>query len=191
MARVSPICLLIWLPLVACGGVPVDEIEEQDGREPPYCETVVSWPAHWLAFEVEVIDLVNGRRGQGADCGPEGSFQPAGVLASNVQLRCAARNHSRDMAERDFFDHDNPDGVDPFVRIDRTGYLFSVAAENIAAGYPTAASVVQGWMDSPGHCANIMIAEITETGVGYYFDYSEEDPHGHHYWTQTFGKPWP
>ena len=91
--------------------------------------------------------------------------------------------HSKDMYDRDFFDHTNPDGELPWDRMDRAGYNWSAAGENIAAGNPTAAATVQQWMESDGHCANIMSADFTELGVGYY-------PGGEwgHMWTQVFGR---
>ena len=93
-------------------------------------------------------------------------------------LRCAARVHSKDMFDRGFFDHDNPDGESPWDRIARAQYDANPTGENIAAGYPDAAAVMTGWMDSPGHCNNIMAEGSNELGVGYYEGA---------YWTQTFG----
>ncbi len=100
-----------------------------------------------------------------------------------AQLRCAARMHSKDMAERGFFDHQNPEGLQPWDRFEKAGYSgFSAAAENIASGQTDAVSVMSGWMASDGHCANIMKSDYNEIGVGYYTDGAN------HLWTQTFGK---
>ena len=62
-------------------------------------------------------------------------FAATGPLVMEARLRCAARVHSLDMANRGFFDHVNPDGEDPFVRMERAGYSFQAAGENIAAGH--------------------------------------------------------
>jgi uncharacterized protein YkwD len=141
-----------------------------------------------VGFEGEVLALTNAERAAGADCGSEGSFAPADPLAAQEQLRCAARVHARDMAVRDFFGHTNPDGLDPFDRIDASGYGWMAAGENIAAGQSTPADVVDGWMRSDGHCANIMRPEFTHLGVGYYF---QIDDTYRHYWTEVFGTPMP
>lgn len=142
------------------------------------------WAEGWKAFEDEVVDLVNAHRAEGADCRTGGRFGPTHALASDEQLRCAARLHSRDMGERGYFDHLDPDGVDPGVRIQAAEYGGLPAGENIAAGARTPSEVVEGWMNSDGHCANIMRPQFDEIGVGY-----AEVPGSpwRIYWTQTFG----
>jgi uncharacterized protein YkwD len=175
-------------PAIAEPGIapsPDDSPEEgaASGNDMPqnvYCEAVAGWDAAWVAFEDRVLELVNQRRAEGADCGTGGIFEPAGPLIMNGALRCAARNHSMDMRERDYFDHYTPEGLGPADRLDDAGYSGSAWAENVAWGYWTPEAVVAGWMSSPGHCANLMRAHFTETGVGYY----EGD-----LWTQTFGRP--
>jgi uncharacterized protein YkwD len=104
----------------------------------------------------------------------------------NGGLRCAARVHSADMAQRGFFDHVNPDGEDPFDRMERTGFRFSLAGENIAAGQRSPEEVMAGWMASPGHCANIMEPGFTHFGVGLYVDANSDLGL---FWTQTFATP--
>lgn len=144
-----------------------------------------AWPDEWRAYEDEVIELVNARRAEGADCRTEGRFGPAAPLTGDEQLRCAARLHSRDMGERGYFDHLDPEGVDPFVRMQVAEYSGFPGGENIAAGSPTPASVVEGWMNSDGHCANIMRAGFSEIGVGYA---AVPGSDWRVYWTQVFGR---
>ncbi len=139
----------------------------------------------WSGFESEVLALTNEARKTGGDCGGE-RYGPAPALAANDGLRAVAFAHSKDMAERNFFDHDNPGGQSPFDRMRAAGITFSYAGENIAAGYPTATDVVEGWLDSPGHCANMLSADFTELGVGYY--QSGSSAYGS-YWTQNFISP--
>jgi len=145
-----------------------------------YCNAVANWDADSAAFEEEVLVLVNARRAAGANCGTHGHFDPAAPLTMNGALRCAARNHSMDMALRDFFDHTNPDGEGPGTRVESAGYDWMSWGENIAWGQTTPQEVVDGWMNSDGHCANIMSAMFTETGIGFYTG---------SFWTQTFGSP--
>ena len=152
-----------------------DSVEVPDSA---YCADVIDWDANWSEWEEEVVVLVNERRAAGAICGTD-EYAPTHPLTMNAELRCAARVHSKDMHDRRFFDHINPDGETPWDRIAQAGYNSAWAGENVALGYPNARSVVDGWMTSPGHCANIMSDTFDEIGVGYYTP--------DHYWTQTFG----
>ena len=86
------------------------------------------------------------------------------------------------MASRRFFDHYNLSGESPFDRIEKTGYRYRAAAENIAAGQADPRAVVASWMQSAGHCANLMSPAFTETGVGY----QRLAGMPGHVWTQTF-----
>ncbi|KOY54180.1 sigma-70 family RNA polymerase sigma factor [Streptomyces sp. XY332] len=119
----------------------------------------------------QVIALVNSERAA-AGCGP---------LKEDPQLRAAAQGHSDDMAARDFFAHTNPDGADPGKRTTASGYRWSTYGENIAKGQQTAASVMDSWMKSPGHRANILNCSFKDIGVGIH-----TGPGGP-WWTQNFG----
>ncbi|AKL69084.1 MULTISPECIES: sigma-70 family RNA polymerase sigma factor [Streptomyces] len=119
----------------------------------------------------QVIALVNKERAA-AGCGP---------LTENSQLRSAAQGHSDDMAARNFFDHTNPDGADPGKRVTAAGYRWSTYGENIARGQQNADSVMDSWMKSPGHRANILNCAFKEIGVGIH------QGAGGPWWTQNFG----
>jgi uncharacterized protein YkwD len=126
----------------------------------------------------EVVQLVNAERAQ-AGCSP---------LQVSSQLTAAAQGHSADMALNNFFSHVSLDGRSPWDRILAEGYNFWSAAENIAAGYPTPASVMAAWMESDGHRANILNCDLEDIGVGYYYLANDSgDVNYHHYWTQDFG----
>lgn len=107
-----------------------------------------------------------------------------GALTWNAKLASAAQKHSADMAANDYFSHDSQDGTDPFTRIKAEGYSYRAAAENIAAGQPTPEAVVDAWMKSEGHRANILNCSLTELGVGV----AKGGGYGI-YWTQDFGTP--
>lgn len=77
-----------------------------------------------------------------------------------------ARAHSADMIDRDYFAHTNPDGYSPFDRLTAAGIDYGMAAENIAYGYPDAAAVLQAWLESAGHRANIENCSLRQHGVG-------------------------
>lgn len=152
-------------------------------QQPPagYCAPVTTWPGAWAGMEEDVLVLVNQVRSQGADCGSEGSFDPAEPLTTHPSLRCAAQVHSQDMHDRDFFDHTNPDGLAPWDRMALAGYSWSRAGENIAGGAADAESVLSQWMSSPGHCANIMSPAFVHVGAGFHGD--------SRLWTLVFGTP--
>ena len=84
------------------------------------------------------------------------------------------------MAGLGFFDHVRPDGENPGDRVEKSGFVASTWGENIAFGYVTPEQAVEGWLSSPGHCANIMNPEFSHTGAGYYAG---------NFWTQSFGTP--
>jgi uncharacterized protein YkwD len=149
-----------------------------------FCDDVADWDPSWSTLEEQVLAIVNQHRAAGADCRTGGMFGPTHALTMDPALRCSARKHSADMAARNFFDHTNPSGEDPFVRMQQAGYSFQAAGENIAAGSPDAAGTMQQWMDSDGHCTNIMSPNFTEIGVGY----STGGMYGT-LWTQNFGAP--
>jgi uncharacterized protein YkwD len=126
----------------------------------------------------QVVQLTNNFRVQNG-------LQP---LSYNLKLASSAQAHSQSMALQDFFGHTSKDGLSPFDRIRAAGYQYSAAAENIAAGYTTAERVVEGWINSPGHRANMLNPNLKEIGVGYYYLASDTgNVSYYHYWTQNFG----
>lgn len=134
------------------------------------------------SFEQQVFDLTNQARATARTCGTQ-SFNASPPLAYNAALRQAAYDHSRDMALNGYFAHNSLDGRTPFQRMTAAGYTgYRTAGENIAGGQTTPQAVVDGWLKSPGHCANIMNPGFKELGVGYYAGGSYR-----HYWTQDFG----
>ncbi len=120
------------------------------------------------AFENKILELVNFER------------QKVGLpsLSMDEPLRSVARKKSEDMRTSRYFDHTSPTYGSPFDMMKSFGISYTMAGENIAMGYQTPESVMQGWMNSPGHKANILKAEFTLIGIGY-------DANGH-YWTQMF-----
>lgn len=127
------------------------------------------------AMEYAVLELVNQER----------AAYGLAPLSWNDELAAVARAHSYDMANRNFFDHTNPDGKSPFDRIRGAGITYSIAAENIAAGQSTPEAAVAAWMNSEGHRANILRDSLTEIGIGLYVSNSGYG----YYWTQDFRTP--
>jgi len=133
----------------------------------------------------EVLRMVNEARSKPRRCGAK-SFKPAPALRLNATLAAAAREHSTDMARHSYMDHSGRDGSTPAQRVTAQGYAWRVVGENVAAGAGDATEVMSGWLDSPGHCANIMSADFTEMGVA--FAINPKDDYGV-YWTQVFARP--
>ena len=111
-----------------------------------------------------ILQQVNAVRARGYDCGGE-RFGAARSLGWNQQLVSAASGHSQDMAENNYFDHRSLTGTHAQERVDAVGYKWGSVGENIAAGQFTAQTVMAGWMNSPGHCKNIMNPRYSEIGV--------------------------
>lgn len=116
-------------------------------------------------FQTDLLNAVNQQRAAGAQCGSSGSFSPASSLSWNTTMGAAALGHSDDMQQRNFFSHTGSNGSNPGDRLTSAGYNWRTYGENIAAGQSTVQSVVSGWMNSPGHCANIMNASFREIAV--------------------------
>jgi uncharacterized protein YkwD len=147
-------------------------------------QIVATWTGDQRVFEDEVLVLMNIQRAQGATCGGQ-PYPPAPALHMNETLRNVSRGHSADMAARQFFDHVTPDGRTFDRRMRDGGYAGAGPwGENIAAGQTTPAQVVEGWMNSPGHCVNVMNPAFLVVGVGYFYDPSASY---RHYWTEDFG----
>jgi uncharacterized protein YkwD len=134
----------------------------------------------------EMLALVNQARATPRTCGGQ-AFGAAPPLTWNATLAEAALGHSRDMAEKHYFNHTEPGGSTHADRATRAGYRWSRISENIASGEHTVAQAVADWLDSPGHCANIMNPAMTEMGAAYAVNPANENRTP--YWTQMFGRP--
>lgn len=119
----------------------------------------------------DVLSIVNSERAK-AGCS---------ALTSNPKLYDAALKHSENMAAQNFFDHTDPSGAGPGERITAAGYKWSTYGENIARGQADAAAVMDTWMHSPGHRANILNCAFKEIGIGVH------NGSGGPWWTQDFG----
>ncbi|WP_103503532.1 MULTISPECIES: CAP domain-containing protein [Streptomyces] len=117
-----------------------------------------------------VLNLVNEERAK-AGCRP---------VANDTALAGIARDFSRDMAERDFFSHTDPDGRTPWDRADAAG-ISNLGGENIARGQQSPEAVMDSWMNSEGHRANILNCDFKTLGVGVH------NGPGGPWWTQNFG----
>ncbi|WP_329137044.1 CAP domain-containing protein [Streptomyces sp. NBC_01476] len=122
------------------------------------------------AARAQILSLVNEQRAT-AGCKP---------LTASSPLDTLAQNFSDEMAARGFFDHTDPDGKDPWDRAKALG-ITNLGGENIARGQADAQAVMDAWMNSPGHRANILNCDYTTLGIGIHFGT------GGPWWTQDFG----
>ena len=120
------------------------------------------------SFEQKVVQLVNDVRKKNG----------LKALTEDWQLSRVARYKSQDMRDLGYFSHTSPTYGSPFEMMKSFGIKYRSAGENIARGYPTPEAVVNAWMNSPGHKANILNRSYTHIGVGYVASGS--------YWTQMF-----
>ncbi|SFD98052.1 CAP domain-containing protein [Thermophagus xiamenensis] len=128
----------------------------------------------------EMLKLVNDARMTKRRCGGK-KHDAVPPLQWNEKLAQAAQKHANDMADNDFFDHEGTGKTTVVFRVEREGYLWRAVGENIAMGPRTVAEVVKGWLESPGHCSNIMNQGFTEMGAA--------RSHDGKYWVQVFGAP--
>jgi uncharacterized protein YkwD len=112
------------------------------------------------------LELVNDVRARGARCG-EHSFAPAPPVRLSETLASVAFGHAADMAKHDYFEHEDLAGHSPADRVRAVGYREKLVGENIAYGPKSPEEVVQGWLESPGHCENIMNPRFAEMGIAY------------------------
>ncbi|WP_414550725.1 CAP domain-containing protein [Anabaena sp. CCY 0017] len=130
----------------------------------------------------QVIQLVNQARSQGRVCGNK-RFNAASQVSTNSSLNNAAQVHSSDMAARKKMSHTGSNGSSLGQRATQAGYQWRAIAENVAAGQKSPSEVVQAWLKSPGHCANIMNSNYNEGGVS-----AVRGGDGLLYWTMMYGK---
>lgn len=136
-------------------------------------------------MQLRTLQLINDARAEARTCGltPYAATTP---LVWNSVLAVTASKHSADMAEHNFFSHTGSNGSSPSERVTLEGYNWRTVGENIAAGRETAEQTVNDWLDSPGHCSNIMTPAFTEVAVS-----CEEDDGSDYqrYWTNILAAP--
>ncbi len=150
----------------------------------------------------EFLDAVNAARAQEQDCGVYGKKPAVGTLKWNDKLYKAAYTYNYDMVHGNAWHHRGSNTDSDIVaqaehlgegshmrdRIEYYKYDFYYIGENIAKGYQSVSDVVAGWIDSDGHCKNLMDPHFTELGMSLLESDDSNDHYGK-YWTQDFGQP--
>jgi uncharacterized protein YkwD len=182
LVRVVVALLLLTLACAGCGGGPTLAA----ASKPDVDGCAGSWlrpeAGNVAQVRAATLCLINAQRARH-------SLAP---LTENPMLQRAAELHSLDMAARDYFEHETPDGVHPDARIVRQGYPPILVGENLAWGElakSAPASVVEMWMQSPGHRRNILEPKYREIGIGMAYDAPEPQPRHKQsaIYTTTFG----
>ena len=127
--------------------------------------------SNWSAYSQQVLDLVNATR----------SYYGLGPLQNTFGLSYLAAKRSNDMAYNQYFAHTDLYGRSPEDRFRAEGISFKYGGENIAYGQTTPYQVVQDWMNSPGHRANILDPNYKYLGIGV-----GQDKYGRLFWSQEF-----
>ena len=165
-------------PVVAAASLP----QSSSAPAPPATRMPV---ASGPGLAAQALQLVNDVRTHGVRCGQR-TLAPAPPLMLSGTLGGVAFGHAADMAEHDYFEHQDLTGASPADRVRAVGYREKLVGENIAYGPKTLEEVVQGWLDSPGHCENIMDPRFAEMGIAYAA--GRTGRHGL-YWVQVFAEP--
>ena len=135
-------------------------------------------------FQAELLERINALRAAGAVCGSR-IYSPSPALNWNNMLQVAASGHASDMAKKNFFSHTGSDGSSFDQRIAPTGYRLAAGGENIAAGQTSVQAVISTWINSPGHCQNLMSSSYRDVGVAC----ARSDAAAYsHYWTMDLGR---
>jgi uncharacterized protein YkwD len=157
-----------WVVLAAGAGLPDTPLRgtapavgpEIDARAPG------SMRATGSALASRALQLVNEARARGARCGTK-VFGPAPPMTLSGTLAGVASGHAIDMAEHNYFEHEDLGGKSPADRVRAVGYQEKLVGENIAYGPQSVEEVVKGWLDSPGHCENMMDPRFAQMGIAY------------------------
>lgn len=172
--------LFSLMPLMLMGSIPAlanEEAQNSDNSFQGECELT--------EHKQEMLSLINEARSQSRQCGNQ-QFVAVDALAWSCRLEAAAQSHSQDMAKNNYFSHTGPEGVGIQQRVTSHGYEWQAVGENIAAGHASASAVVNGWLESPGHCRNIMSDAFTEMGMA---EAHNSESKYSTYWTKTLGNP--
>ncbi len=133
----------------------------------------------------ELLVALNAARAEARNCGSD-FYEAVGPVTWNCKLEAAGLTHSTDMGDNNFFSHTGSNGLRVGSRATQAGYSWSMVGENIAAGFYSVDTVMQGWLDSPSHCSAIMNGYYEEGAVAVYIaDNADYEV----YWTMVLGHP--
>jgi uncharacterized protein YkwD len=173
-----------WLVLAAAASESRSQAPGEWVRERAAAPAALA-PGRAPELSVRALELVNEVRARGTRCGAK-SFAPAPPLNLSGTLGTVALGHASDMAEHSYFEHQDLSGHSPADRVRAVGYREKLVGENIAYGPQSVDEVMRGWLESPGHCENIMDPRFAEMGLALAPGHGVR--HGL-YWVQLLAEP--
>lgn len=185
--------VLLAALLTGCGGGGADENAVTASPTSPGSTVVPAQTASVIvasercgidSYQEAMLAEINRRRASAQTCGSRGSFPATTALTWNSQLLAAAAGHAKDMVAKNFFSHTGSSGSSVADRVSAAGYAWSTVAENIAAGQPSITRVVDAWMSSDGHCANLMNATVRDVAVACVVNTANQS----NYWVMNLAK---
>ncbi len=198
MQGIKALSSLLALGLVACNSSPTSSVENSVETTSSNNSSVTSSTTTGITntpassstgcfprseLRQQMLALVNQARSQSRSCGGQ-LFDATAPVIWNTRLETAAQKHSDDMSSNNFFSHVGSNGSQFSDRVQDEGFLWRAIAENISAGRRSPSAVVNGWLNSAGHCANIMNPTYSEMGVACSLNSSSEFGT---YYTQELG----
>jgi uncharacterized protein YkwD len=176
-----------WLVLAALASIPspVAVPAQPPSRHPAPAVTAATAPVPSAPLASRALQLVNEVRARGTRCGGR-TFAPVAPITLSGTLAGVASGHASDMAVHDYFEHEDLAGNSPADRVRAVGYREKLVGENIAYGPESVEEVVRGWLDSPGHCENIMDPRFAEMGIAYAAGHSARRGL---FWVQVLAEP--
>jgi|GEM_PF-3557138 len=161
------------------------ENKQPENKQPENKQPTTNNSQCGSAFDQQMLAAVNKARQQGRTCGSTRYFA-AMPLQLSCKLTQAAKGHSDYQAQSNRMSHTGANGSSMTSRIKATGYQGRAWSENVAYTYSdNIDQVMNNWLESPGHCKNIMSTTYTEMGAGK----QQHQSNGRRFWTQNFGKP--
>ncbi len=150
-------CTVNWNPNTRTAAIKTKGYVEPD---PTYNESIGGDPEYIIKdsdYVNALLTAINAKR----------SSMGLASYTYDTNLEAVADSHCSDMASRDYLDHTSPDGVTLSNRLDNANIYYVSAAENLASGFTTAEKVLNAWLNSPKHSANILSGEFTKIGIGF------------------------
>lgn len=151
--------------------------------ESPVAEVPPATGCELSPLQQQLLDETNRRRAAGGYCGVS-QMPPVAPVSWDCRVAAAAQKHSEDMARFGFLEHTGSDGLELLQRLGEQGYSPQAWGENIAQGQQTVSEVVEDWVQSTGHCKNLMSGDYVHMGAA-----KSTSAGGETYWTQDFAAP--
>jgi uncharacterized protein YkwD len=174
-----------WLVFATLASTPVAVPAPPPPRHSAPAVAAATAPGPSATLAGRALQLVNEVRARGTRCGSR-SFAPVAPIMLSGTLAGVASGHANDMAVHGYFEHEDLAGNSPADRVRAVGYREKLVGENIAYGPLSVEDVVQGWLDSPGHCENIMDPRFAEMGIAYAAGHSTRRGL---FWVQVLAEP--